>query len=230
MNRERLKDYFFGAVMILCVIATILVFRPYLVALALGGVLALVALPIYRFLRRFFRSDTVAALLTVMAILIIIVVPSIYFFAALAQEIGSLFSNVSAMFNYGRMTEFLHNRLPAPIQAQIPAIMEQAAGVITSVVKGLSSDLLKLFSNIVGFTLNFLVMMFSTYYLLKDGKKIKKALWHLSPLSDDKDERVFKNVVVTVQAVVVGLLIVTLAVLTAYWLLAPRRLEKLEII
>jgi predicted PurR-regulated permease PerM len=53
-------------------------------------------------------------------------------------------------------------------------------------------------------------MMFSTYYLLKDGHKIKGELLRLSPLNDDRDELVFRNVVTTIRAVVIGMLFIGL--------------------
>ena len=198
------------AVLAISAILTVLVFRSYLVSLVLGGVMAVVAMPVYRPLHKFFRSSVAAAFLTVLIVLVLIVMPSVYFFAALATEIGKAFHDVSSYFDYSKSVEYLGRIVPVAWQAQIPTIMEQVANVVTSIIQSLSANLLKFFSNVVSATLGFLVMLFSMYYLLKDGHKVKRELLRLSPLNDDDDRRVFRNVVTTIRAVIVGFLFIGL--------------------
>jgi predicted PurR-regulated permease PerM len=141
---------------------------------------------------------------------VVIILPLIYFFAALATEVGRLFQNVGNFFDYDQVASYLKRILPVSVQGQIPAIMYQAVNLISAVVQKLSSSLLTFFSNVVSASLGFLVVLFSLYYLLKDGQKVKRELLRLSPLSDENDQRIFLNVTTTVRAVIVGFLFIGL--------------------
>ncbi|MBN1585352.1 AI-2E family transporter [Candidatus Uhrbacteria bacterium] len=210
MSSDRVKGYFLGAFLVGSVVLTVLIFRSYLIPLALGGVMALVAMPLYRPLRRFFRSDAVAALVTVILVTGVIVLPVAYFFSALASEIGRVIQDFGSYFDYTRISDYLGRIVPAAWQDSVPDIMGQAMEVISAIARNLSSNLLRFFSNVVSASLGFLVMLFSMYYLMKDGHNIKREMLALSPLDDDRDERIFRNVVVTVRAVIVGFLFIGL--------------------
>lgn len=208
MTNGRVRAYFFGGALAVSVILTLLVFRSYLVPLVLGGVLAVISMPLFRFLHGRTKSRTTAASITVLATFLLIVLPAIYFFAALAGEVGGLINNVGSILQYDRLSDLLRRFLPESFHGQIPTIMEQSADFIGALIRGVSSSLLTFFANLAGGFLDFVVMMFSVFYLLRDGHRVKRELLRLSPLSDVNDEVVFTNVVKTIRAVVVGFMLI----------------------
>jgi predicted PurR-regulated permease PerM len=208
MSNKRLREYFFGAVLTVSIILTLLVFRSYMVPLVLGGVLAVISMPMFRYIHLKTGSRNIAAGFTVLAAFLLIVMPAIYFFAALAGEVGGLINNVSEILKYDRVSEYLYRFLPQPLHEQVPTILDQSVSVIGALIRGLSTSLLTFFANLAGGFLSFAVMMFSTFYLLRDGHKVKRELLRLSPLSDVNDEAVFTNVVKTIRAVVVGFMLI----------------------
>src|SRR5262245_57361279 len=86
MSYQRFQSYFFIGVLAASVILTLTVFWPYLTMLAFGGVFAVLARPLHHFLLGKLRSETAAAFLTVIIGVSGIVLPSIFFFAALTSE------------------------------------------------------------------------------------------------------------------------------------------------
>ncbi|HTK05445.1 MAG TPA: AI-2E family transporter [Candidatus Eisenbacteria bacterium] len=210
MGYKKFQVYFFVAVLAGSFILTLVVFRPYLAILAFGGVFAVVARPLYLLILKWLKSETAAAFLTIVIIASLVILPSVFFFAALTAELGELFSNISGYFDNNTFSQVLLRMVPAQFHGQIPAMIEEGTRLIRSFAELLSRNLLDFFSNLFGIVFGFLVVLFSTYYLLKDGTKVKKEMLALSPLGDDHDEEVFQRVIVTVRAVMTGILIVGL--------------------
>jgi len=210
MSYKRFQVYFFVTILVASVLMTALVFRPYLTLLAFGGVLAIVSRPLFRYLHHYLRSDTAAAFLTVVVVSMTVILPTVYFFAALSAELVGLFSNVKGYFDLTTMEQLLRRSLPANLQDQIPTVINEGLGLLRTIAGKLSSNLVELFSNLFGVLLGFIIVLIMVYYLLKDGAKIKNELLLLSPLGDEHDELVLQKVVIAVRAVMNGVLVVGL--------------------
>ena len=210
MSYKRFQLYFFGTVLTISVILTLLVFRSYLVLLAFAGVLAVLFRPLYMYLFRLIKSTTAAAFLTVVCISLTILLPTAYFFAALYGELGSVLVNVKNYFDTSTLSNFLTHNLPASLQDQVPAVMNEAVRVIGGIGSVLSANLFNFFSNVFNIVFGFIVILISVYYLLKDGPKVKAELLALSPLGDEYDELVFQRIFIAVRAVMGGVIIIGL--------------------
>lgn len=210
MGYKKFQVYFFVAVLTGSGILTLVVFRPYLSLLAFGGVFAVVSRPLYLYILKKLKSETAAAFLTIVIIASLVILPSVFFFAALTAELGSLYSNISGYFDNTSFSQMLLRVVPSQFQGQIPSMMDEGTRLVRGFADLLSRNLFDFFSNLLGMVFGFLVVLFSTYYLLKDGTKVKKEFLTLSPLGDEHDEEVFQRVIVTVRAVMTGILIVGL--------------------
>jgi predicted PurR-regulated permease PerM len=67
-----------------------------------------------------------------------------------------------------------------------------------------------LFSKAAGFVLGAVVLLFALYFILRDGKSLKRQLVNLSPLPDRQDEQIFSKLNSAVHSVVWGSLAVGL--------------------
>jgi predicted PurR-regulated permease PerM len=210
MSYRQFQVYFFVTVLVLSSAVTLAVFQPYLTLLAFGGVLAIVSSPIYRWLKKMFKSETASAFLTSLSIGIIILIPIVLFLAALAGELINIFGKLRSYFETGTLEVVLTKFLPETLHSQIPTILDQAFGVARTVVQALSNNLVGLFSNAFAILFGFVVILIAVYYLLKDGPKVKTELLALSPLGDEYDELVFQRIAIAVRAVMGGVLIIGL--------------------
>ncbi|MEK9151976.1 MAG: AI-2E family transporter [Patescibacteria group bacterium] len=210
MSFQKFQVYFFLIIMLVSMGLTLTVFSPYLTLLAFGGVLAVVFRPIYRHLLAWFKSETAAAFLTVIGVMITILLPAIYLFAALSTEIVEVFSNVKGVVRNGEMAAIVNRMVPSAFHDQVPAMIAELGNALRALAGVISTNLVGILRNAVGIVFGFLIIMISVYYLLKDGSKIKRELMTLSPLRDQYDELVIQKVIVAVGAVMGGILIVGL--------------------
>ncbi len=215
MSNRRFQIYFFAAVMLVSLALTVLVFRPYLVLLAFGGVFAILSRPIHRAFFRLVRSESVSALLTIIVGTAALVVPVAYFLIALYGELSGLFSSLH--IDLGAAGDFIERHIPAEFHGQVPLIMDEFGRLLRGVGTALSGNLVGLFSDVATVTFDFFVVLIAAYYLLRDGTKVKRLLLQLSPLGDKYDEQIFRRVIVAVRAVMGGVLMIGVlkAVLTS---------------
>lgn len=210
MSYQKFQVYFFLAILTLSGVLTLVVFSPYLTMLAFGGVLAVVYRPIYRYCLKWIRSETAAAFLTLLCVVLTILLPTMYFFAALSTELAGLVVNVKNLFTDNVLADLLARVLPPSFTAQIPAFADELIGALRTLVGVLTENLVAILKNVVGVFFSFLIILISVYYLLKDGSKIKKEFMALSPLGDEYDELVLQRVIVAIGAVMGGMVIVGL--------------------
>lgn len=210
MAYRRFQTYFFIAVLTASLILTLWVFGPYLRMLAFGGVLAVACQPLYRRLLKFFKSETVAAGLSVLGIGAVVLVPLVAFVTTLYFEAVDVLTAASSELSQGLSPELLNKYLPDNLVPSLMNFLSDSQSVVKAVAGYLSDNLPGLFSNVMAAALGFFIILFSTYYLLKDGARLRTAVIALSPLGKDDDETVINRVMTTVRAVINGVVIVGL--------------------
>lgn len=208
MAYKRFQTYFFIAVLTTSLILTLWMFGPYLRMLAFGGVLAVICMPLYRRLRKLLKSDTGAAGLTVIAMALVVLIPLVAFGASLYFEAIGVAEGVGTELSQGLSKELLMKYLPDVAVPALMSFLSDSQAVVKAVAGYLSDNLPTIFSNLMGALLGFFIILFSAYYLLKDGRRLKEAIVTLSPLGQDDDETVIDRVMTTVKAVVNGVIIV----------------------
>ncbi len=109
MSYKKFQVYFFLVFFALSIALTLLVFWPYLTLLAFGGVLAIMARPVYHRVFRVFKSDTAAAFLTIIIIATAFLLPVSFFIASLSSELIDLFSNIRGHFDTETLTRLLRS-------------------------------------------------------------------------------------------------------------------------
>ncbi|MEY4723615.1 MAG: hypothetical protein RLZZ324_1128 [Candidatus Parcubacteria bacterium] len=210
MSYRKFQTYFFITLLTCSGILTLLVFQPYLTLLAFGGVLAIVSRPVYRGLLGWIRSETAAAFLTIVVIATVILVPTILFFALLANELGSSLASIKQLLDVNAVSAGIKHLLPVSMQSQVPGMTAGIAALFRQIASAISDNLVGFFSNVFEVFFGAVVTLISAYYFIKDGSKIKRELMAISPLADEHDELVLGKVINAVGAVMNGLLIVGL--------------------
>ena len=208
MSYKKFQVYFFLVILTLSGLLTLVVFWPYLTLLAFGGVLAVMAWPLYRRLHTLIKSETAAAFLTIIVVATAVILPMAFFIASLSTELIGLFSNIKGHIDSETLSQLLRTVLPTSMQEQIPVLLDEGLRLVSGVAGSLSKNLFEFFSNLVNVFIGLIVVVMSAYYILKDGRKIKAELMVLSPLDDEHNEVVFTRIVTAVRAVMNGMLVV----------------------
>ncbi len=208
MSYKKFQVYFFLVILTLSGLLTLVVFWPYLTLLAFGGVLAVMAWPLYRRLHALIKSETAAAFLTIILVATAVILPMSFFIASLSTELIGLFSNIKGHIDSETLSQLLQTVLPTSMQEQIPVLLDEGLRLVSGVAGSLSKNLFEFFSNLVSVFIGLIVVVMSAYYILKDGRKIKAELMVLSPLDDEHNDVVFTRIVTAVRAVMNGMLVV----------------------
>ncbi|HJV32598.1 MAG TPA: AI-2E family transporter [Patescibacteria group bacterium] len=215
MNYRRLQVYFFLTVFALSLVMSFLVFRPYLGLMVFAGVLAVLMLPVYRRLKRYYRgNETLAALSAVFLALVLILIPMAFIAGTLVAEAVQIFNSVRGQVDFGDVASTLAKIL-GPEQAnavasEVTRAVRDVATYAQPFVSGLTANIVALFSNTFSFVLGFFIMLMGMYYLLKDGAVFKRQLLDLSPLTDEDDSTIFDRVIDAIKAVAYGQFVVSI--------------------
>lgn len=212
MESARAQHYFFLGLLAIAFILNALIFFPYAGTLVFAATLAVVFAPVHGRIGAWMpQSPSIAALMTMAAVFLIIVVP-VAFFGALVFEqaqmlyIGFADEDIGLSAAQGLLQEFA-GRMPYAIgEKLIPNLHQYARNVLEYLVGNLG----KVFSGVATAGLNVLLTIFALFFFLRDGERIKKAIVELSPLRDSDDRRIFTYLGNAVNAVIKGALLISL--------------------
>ena len=209
MDREKLQTFFFLGMLVGILALMFFVFLPYLSILIVAGTLAIVFEPFYQKALVGLRSESLAAVLTVLVVLILIFVPLVFFGTQVAKEAAQLYVSVAN----DRGTAFLNEAVSyfqSKLQIINPNIRLDFSQFLRQALGWILSNAGAVFSVITQLIFGFLLSMLAFYYFLKDGQKLVNVLTILSPLSDVDDKEIFEKLKKAVHSVVLGSLVIAI--------------------
>lgn len=183
------------------------VMSPYFTIIFLSAVLAIVFHPLYGYMRKIWKqSENAAAFASVLVVVFLILAPMVFLAIVLFQEVVSLYGSieqpdsvVAAFTHYAQMIEgFVQQFVP-----QFTFKMD----VATYAGEGLSwveRNLNGLFSGILEFIFDSVLVLIAMFFFLRDGEKLHKFAIEWSPLSDRYDEGIMAKLSLAVASVVRG--------------------------
>lgn len=215
MNHRHVQVYFFLALFIASLTLLFFVFRPFIPLLIFAGILALLMRPVFGWLVKYFRGARgFASFSTVILTLLIILTPLAFLVVSLSIEAAQLFGRLRTQVDFSEVETNLRMLIGPEQAALITERLSQAvtdiASFIQPFISGLTSNIFAIFSNTVEVIFGMIIMLFAMYYVLKDGRNLKKELIDLSPLDDKDDEKLFKRVNDAVIAVAYGEFVVSI--------------------
>lgn len=222
MNQTWLVTAFFFALLLVMLYGAFLVLSPFLAAITWAVILAILVYPLYLWLLKLLRGrTTLAGILVVVLIAVLVIAPGvelIWFLsddaAALVQSVRALISGDGAgdlstnvwvqqivswwnMFSF-RLIDFKINWREIAVQAA-----QASSSLILTQVKSLAQ-------NVLLFTVNFVIVLVTLFFLLRDGEDFCARIRRLLPMDHEHQERLFQNIINAVTAVVHGCLLVAM--------------------
>jgi predicted PurR-regulated permease PerM len=217
MQSSRLQLFFLIAILLGSFLLAFYIFEPFLGALALASIFAVVLQPLYqRLLTLTPNWPSVAATLTLIICLVCILVPLSFLVMQIAGETQALYGTLTG----GGGASFLSsvvNTIQEFIRAHVPGMEHYSIDVSTTVstyaregLAWLLAHLLDAFSSVTNIFLNLLVFFFALYFLLRDGDSLIKTVSELSPLDDEDDRAVFSRLTLAINSIIRGNLTIAL--------------------
>ena len=203
---------------------------PFLPAIVLSAILAVLVHPLYAPLRERIRPPGLAALLVTIAVFVLGLIPTVGVSMLLLNELRSgvarIGGDASGWLAPGGTVSGWVDRIAAWFAvdaSNVVAVLTQQAQGLTST---LAARTVNLFAGLGGWLLQAAVALFTLFYMLRDGDRLVAYVRWLLPLEPAASDRLLRRARETTHATVFGTLVVAVVqgVLggLAFWALGLR--------
>ena len=193
---------------------------PFYGAILWGVVGAIVFAPLYRRLvRAMGQRRSLAALGTVIIIVMIVILPLTLTAASLAQEASGVYDRVkSGELDIVRFLQHLLDALPAGVMnllnrvglGSLAGMQEKLSAGLLKGSQLLATQALNIGQSTFDFFVNLFVMLYLLFFLLRDGQSLSQRIRDAVPLRRDQLDALLRKFIVVIRATVKGNLLVAL--------------------
>jgi predicted PurR-regulated permease PerM len=205
-----------------------LMLKPFIGVLEWAVVLAIVFYPVHKRLAKRISRRGLSAFISSLLVILIVLLPLTFLTVALTNELSNAARNLPQHVNYlmesqppfiGRVSKWIQDHLAIETQRTqefVAAQLENAGAVLVEQSLGIMGNILS------GFLKTFFVI-FTMYYLFRDGDKIVAALPAALPLRKNQSDAIIARATEVISAGVYG--VVTIAAIQgllgglAFWVL-----------
>lgn len=213
-----LEDKTFSWLIVAVSLAFAWILWPFYGAVLWGTVIAIIFAPLYRWLSRAMRQRrTLAALATVLIIVVMVILPLALVTASLLQEASSVYERIrSGEVNFGRYFQKLFDVLPAWAATlldrfgltNLGAVQERLSAGLLRGSQFLAVQAINIGQNTFDFIVNLFVMLYLLFFLLRDGDQLSRRIKEAIPLHQDQQRALFNKFTVVIRATVKGNIVV----------------------
>jgi len=212
------SKYFFIALVIITAIASVFVALPFFTSIIAGTILAYIFYPSYKWMKKHIRSESLTAFITAVIIVLLVTVPAGFLIKDLTQDTRYMYLRAKQQIFSG---EFIESRCydegflckgvntindwmrDEEIKGYLLGVLNDVLTFVTGKISGIIFSLPKI-------AIHLLVVLFTTYYMLKDGKLLIARIASVAPLKVHHQEEILKQFGDIIYAVIYGSLIVAL--------------------
>ncbi|ASK89003.1 putative inner membrane protein [Sphingorhabdus sp. SMR4y] len=219
-SNNRVEWGFMITLLVIISLAFAVLIEPFFGAVVWGVVVAVLFRPVYERLLDYLpgRANLVAAV-TLILILLLVIVPTILLGMALAQEAATIYVRIQeGEIDFGAVFAAFENSLPQWVQNQLAAygygdfasIRAEIEQSITAILEFLVTQLLSVGQGAFQFMLGLGVMLYLTFFLLRDGRALSDRIEQMVPLGEEKRRILMDKFLVVIRATIKGSLIIAI--------------------
>ena len=215
-----LEEKTFLLLMIAASLAFAWILWPLFGAILWGTVLAIVFAPLYRWLKGPMRqSSNVAALTTTLFVVVMVILPLTAIATSMVQQAASLYDTIqSGKLDFGVYFQQIAATLPSWAQdflnwlglENLGAVQEKLAYGLQQGSQFLATQILSIGQSTVQFIINFFVMLYLLFFLLRDGDLLIDGIRKAVPLQDEQQRALINKFTTVIRATVKGDILVSL--------------------
>lgn len=191
MDNEYTKKFMTAAILIILLVLSYFLLKPIIMSIIIGVILAFIFTPVYDFVFKYIKRKNLTAFLMCLLLMVLIVVP-IWYVAPIAIDQSIKFYMNSQDLDF---VTPLKTILPSFFQSE--EFANEIGGAIHSFVTKTTNSLMNSMSNLIlnfpTLFLQFLVALFSFFFVLRDKKEIIEYIQSLLPFSKEVEKRLFKS-------------------------------------
>jgi predicted PurR-regulated permease PerM len=222
MDRERIVQVFFFLFLAVMAYELYQLLYPFLAAIIWAMLLGFVFYPLMVQACRVTKSRSTAALAITLGVALGVILPGLWLASAVASEAASLYAALSELVRTTKLAPLknlaLHSRLISAIGLALARagidLQDEITKIVLEGAKATSNlmlaDITGIARDLVSFVIHFGMMLFTLFYVLRDGEAYYETLRNLTPLHEDDKRAVFETLRLTLSSVMRGLLLTAL--------------------
>lgn len=199
-------------------IAFIWLMLPFYGAIFWGIILAILFAPLQRWMNGYLgQRKTLAAILSLLIILVMVILPVIFLAGALFQEGMALYQRVSSgEQDFGAYFLQVVQALPPVVQEllveldlfDMASVQEKLTRSLMNITQFVAGQALMIGQNTFSFVVSFAVMLYLLFFLLRDGPALVVRLHQSIPLGMSYRQHFLEKLTTVIKATVKGNLII----------------------
>jgi predicted PurR-regulated permease PerM len=219
LARGPMVVFFFFAAFLFLLYQLYAVFSGFLAPIVWAAILAMLFFPLYTTVRRWCGGrDTLAALLLTFLVAACIVLPTISLSSVITREAASLYQRFSEYVSSGELNatiDRLRASRPGRWLSRLQGYEIDWSGVARSSMDTASaavvSQVTSVARNVAVFLLDFTIMLFTLFFLFRDGERLYRGLRDVIPMDPAHKDAIFSVLYQTLSAVTQGMVATALA-------------------
>jgi len=192
-------NYFFVGLFALLAFLSYLLIRPFLMYIITALFLTYLFFPVYRQVKKIFRSSTLSSLVVVLVSSIIILLPLTFALNSIILEIMDFYNKLDIT----SISSSIASYLPGTWYSYFAEVVVKVVNVLASSV---SVFLLSLPQKILGFLIILVIMFFG----FRGGEDLVSNFKKVLPLKTVHKEKIFRKISSTMHGVVYGTIVISL--------------------
>ena len=220
-NSHALQNKAFVALLVVSTLAFGWILWPFYGAVFWGVVLAIVFAPLNRrLLLQFGPRPNLAALATLLIVLLIVILPLALVAGSLAQEAADVYRRVkSGELDFARYFSQIVAALPGWVGRllerfgvfDMAALQQKAALMATEGSQAIAQRVLSIGQDTLDLVVSFFVCLYLAFFLLRDGRGLARRVWTAIPLDPGSKRKLFAKFATVIRATVKGNILVAVA-------------------
>ncbi len=201
--KKEINNYIKYALVILLVILAFIVVRPYITVIIGSLVLAFMAYPVHKWLRKYTKYDSISAILVTGLIILICIIPFLLLANVLLTEATNFYQNTDIEAIKDTISETLNFEIGEKTEQYIQETTQAGADYLLSKV----SNFLLSIPNLI---IKLVIVIFVLFYALRDGKQVLETVKKALPMSESHKKRILKKFDTTIKSLFYGEIAISL--------------------
>lgn len=209
MVQKKIQIISFFTLLLVVLGIVIAIWLPFFQLLCMAVILAILFLPVHKRILARIESPSLAAFTSVMLMVVIVIIPLSLLSTLLFKEVAGMYRSFTAGEIVIHKQDIIKN-LPTTIQPFAENLSQDINEVLSRFTTNAFQTVSNILANVAGFIVAFFLLMFTIFFLLRDGSQMKKIFIDIFPLSDNYEHKLFAEVEESISGVVKGSLILAL--------------------
>jgi predicted PurR-regulated permease PerM len=206
MNDDYLKKIMTIALIVILVILSFFILRPVLLSIIFGLILAFVFTPLYNWLKKITKSKSLSSLICCILLILVIFLPLFFLTPTIIQESFKVYVQSQKI----DFVTPIKNIFPSLFTSE--EISAEIGSVISSFISKTINSMLNSLSDIIlnfpTLCLQFVVVLFTLFFVLKDKEVLLDYVRSLLPFSKEIEKKLFESTAGITASVLYGQIII----------------------